>query len=170
MRKQFLFLLLDCLVFLLNACSSQCVSGEETQPANFITGQQQGIATIGTFCTDKRQYDKGDTVHITLTVKNGLDKQIVLGGGQQPVMDICDWRTKQCLSQAQPAVAGLTRLVLEPGQSHTIQWNWPTPEVDVKGSLDQVNEVAITGYWVGKDGLQGELNLFFTYGEKIGRP
>ncbi len=171
MRKLFLFLLLGCLVLLLNACSfSQCVSGIERQPGNAFTGEKGKDATIATFCTDKQQYNKGDIVHITLTVKNGLDRQIVLDGDQQPVMEICTWRTKQCLSQRQPSEARLTRLVLEPGQSHTIQWDWPTPEVDAKEAVDEINEVAIRGYWLGAGGGERELRLFFTYGEKIGRP
>ena len=160
-----------CLALLLNACSSsQCVSGKEIKPDNFITGERGGDATIATFCTDKNQYNKGDIVHITLTVKNGLDKQIILDGGQQPVMDICVWRTKQCLSQGQPLETRLTHLVLEPGQSHVVQWDWPTPEVDIKGALDEVNEAYVKGYWLGSRGGKRELNLFFTYGKKLRRP
>ena len=169
MKKITLFVLLGCLTLLLSACS-KCVSGQEIKSDNFITGEKGGVATIATFCTDKEQYNKGDTAHITLTVKNALNKQIILDGGQQPVMEICTWRTKQCLSQGQPPEAKLTRLILEPSQSYTLKWDWPTPEIDVKEAVDEVNEVSIDAYWLGTDGGTGELHLFFTYGEKRWRP
>jgi hypothetical protein len=154
MKKIMLFVLLDCLTLLLNACSGagQCVSGTERQPGNLATGEQSRDATIVMFCTDKQQYNKGDKAHITLTAQNVLDKQIVVDGGQQPVMDICTWRTKQCLSQAQPAEARLTRLVLEPGQSHTIQWDWSTPEIDTKEAVNSMNQVLVEASWLGAVG------------------
>jgi len=149
-------LLLASLALLLSGCSvfsflsgPNCSSGTYRQPGNLVTGQKGRDAVTGTLCTDKSEYNTGDTVHITLTVKNLLDEQIVLDGGQQPVMDMC---AGGCFSSSQSAEANLTRLVLEPGQSHTIQWDWPTPDVDLQSALGQTNMVVVNATWVSVTG------------------
>jgi hypothetical protein len=61
-------------------------------------------------------------------------------------MDICPAQ-HQCLSQYQPEVAQLTHLVLEPGQSHTIQWDWPTTsQVNPQEAQGQTNDVMAQAY------------------------
>jgi hypothetical protein len=173
MRKIPLCLLLGCLALLLNACSGagQCVSGKEETSDNFITGERGGDATIATLCTDKQQYNQGDKVHITLTVRNGLDKQIVLDGGQQPVMDICiaSW-PDQCLSQIQPTEARLTHLVLEHGQSHTIQWDWLPSAQEIQKLATVMNTGQAYTHWIGVGGASRDLRLNFTYGPKMRGP
>jgi hypothetical protein len=124
-------LMLLTLIVVLSACStSNSNSGTERQPGNIDAGTMGRDAVTATLCTDRTDYNQGDTVHITFTVKNAYHETLVLDGGQRPVMDICP-AYNQCLSQYQPDVAQLTHLVLEPGQSKTIQWDWPTaPQVD----------------------------------------
>jgi hypothetical protein len=135
------------LIVMLSACSGPvCDSGTERKSGNLVTGEKGRDATIGTLCVDKAKYKTGDTVHMTFTVKNALDEQIVLDGGQRPVMDICPAQ-HQCLSQYQPEVAQLTHLVLEPGQSHTIQWDWPTTsQVNPQEAQGQTNDVMAQAY------------------------
>jgi|WetSurMetagenome_2_1015567.scaffolds.fasta_scaffold401838_1 hypothetical protein len=172
MKNTILFLALLSLTFLLGACSSGpiCASDKEVRPGNFLTGQEQADATIGTLCVDKAEYNTGDTVHMTFTVKNALNEQIVLDGGQQPVVDICPAQ-HQCLSQYQSDVAQLTHLVLEPGQSHTIQWDWPSnPSVSPQDALGPTNEVSVRGYWVRLDRGRGQVYVMFLYGLRKGPP
>jgi hypothetical protein len=160
------------LIVWLTACSPSpiCDSGIERKSGNLVTGEKGRDATIGTLCVDKAEYKTGDTVHMTFTVKNALDEQIILDGGQQPVMDICPAQ-HQCLSQYQPEVAQLTRLVLEPGQSHTIQWDWPnTPQVNPQDALLQTNDVAVQAHWIGLDTMVRELSILFLYGPRKGMP
>jgi hypothetical protein len=155
------------LIVALSACStSNCKSGTEIRSGNLATGRKQADAITATICTDKTDYNQGDTVHITFTVKNLLDEQIVLDGGQQPVMDICVGAAP-CLSHYQPAIAQFTRLVLEAGQSHTIQWDWPPPDVDMdKSILPPINAGTVYGNNIGLDGNLGTVNVEFFYGPR----
>jgi hypothetical protein len=160
-------LLFLALAVVLSACStSNCNSGKEGRPGNFITGQKPADVTLATLCTDRTDYNQGDTVHITFTVKNLLDEQIVLDGGQQPVMDICVGAAP-CLSHYQPEISQLTRLVLEAGQSHTIQWDWPPPDVDMDKSIHPpINAGTVYGNNIGLDGNLGSVNVQFFYGPR----
>ncbi len=175
MKKIPLFLLFAGLAAVLSGCSlfsglgPNCDSGKEIRPGNLATGAPQADATMATLCTDKAQYEQGDTVHITFTVKNLLDEQIVLDGGQQLVMDICIWQD-QCVASSQPAEAQLTRLVLEPGQSHTLSWNWPTPESDLQKALGQTNVVLVSATWVGIRGGVREVSIQLNYGPRKALP
>jgi len=168
-----LLLLLVSLTLLLNGCSlfsgPNCDSGTERRPGDLVTGQKPADATIATLCTDRTDYNKGDTVHMTFTVKNALDEQIVLGDGQRPVMDMCV-EQNQCLSHSQSEVAQLTRLVLEPGQSHTIQWDWPTPDVNLPEALGQINVVTLDAYRIRLDKGTGSVFVQFNYGPRKGMP
>ena len=155
------------LAAVLSACStSNCKSGTEIRSGNLATGRKQADAITTTLCTDKTDYNKGDIVHITLTVKNLLDEQIVLDGGQQPVMDICVGAAP-CLSHYQPDIAQLTRLVLEAGQSHTIQWDWPPPGVDMDRSMPPpASAGTVYGNNFGLDGNLGTVSVSFFYGPR----
>ncbi len=90
-----LFLLFAGLAAILSGCSlfsdlgPNCTSDIDRRPGNVQTGEMGKDAAQATLCTDKAQYDQGDIVHITFTVKNLLEEQIVLDGGQRPVMDVC---------------------------------------------------------------------------------
>jgi hypothetical protein len=155
------------LVFLLSACSaSNCNSGTERQPGNIDAGTMGRDAVTATLCTDKTDYNKGDIVHISFTMKNMLDEQIVLDGGQQSVMDICVG-VAPCLSYYQPELAQLTRLVLEPGQSHTIQWDWPPSGVDMDKSIHPpINAADVYGNNIRLDGNLGTVSVSFFYGPR----
>lgn len=168
MKKTFLILALLGVALLLGACSSSnCKSGTERQPGNIDTGTMGRDAVTATLCTDKTDYNQGDTVHITFTVKNLLDEQIVLDGSQQPVMDIC---AGGCFSQNQSAETRLTRLVLEPGESYTTKWDWPTSEVDLPTAVDPTNGVTVRASWIGMRSGTRELLVQFNYGPRKGLP
>ncbi len=167
-------LLISLLAVLLNACSllssPNCASGREQIPDNVITGRQGGVGTEATLCTDKEQYNEGDTVHITLTVKNAYHEPIVLDGGQQPVMDICRSLSLEdyCLSQTQAADQRLVHLVLEPRQTQTLEWEWLPSKAEIGqiGLGARTNVVRIFATWQGTDGTFGTVNVWFGYGEK----
>jgi hypothetical protein len=170
MKKITLLLLFVSLVVLLSACylfsGPNCKSGTEGRSGNLATGRKQADVTTATLCTDRTDYSKSDTVHITFTVKNLLDEQIVLGGGQQPVMDICVGAAP-CLSHYQPEIAHFTRLVLEPGQSHTIQWDWPTPGIDMDKSVPPfTSATSVAGNHIRLDKRLGTVNVQFFYGPR----
>ena len=169
MSKITALLMFLALTVVLTACSGPvCDSGTEKKPGNIDTGGIEKDATIRTLGVDKAEYQTGDTVHMTFTVKNALDEQIALDGGQRPVMDICPAQ-HQCVSQYQSEVAQLTRLVLEPGQSHTIQWDWPTtPQVNPQAAQGSTNDVMVRAYWVRLDGGRGEVFVLFLYGSRRG--
>jgi hypothetical protein len=160
-------LMLLALAVVLSACSGpNCDSQTERRPGDLVTGQKPADATIATLCTDGTDYNKGDIVHITFTVKNALDEPIVLDGGQQPVMDLCVF-SAPCLSHYQSDIAQLTRLELTPGQSRTIQWDWPTSEVDMSKSVEaSTSSSVVYGKSIGLDGGLGTVNVHFFYGPR----
>jgi hypothetical protein len=169
-------LLLASLTLLLSGCSvfsflsgPNCDSVTVRRSGNLATGRKPADATNAKLCVDRTEYNTGDTVHMTFTVKNLLDEQIVIGNDQQPVMDLCVEKS-QCLSQSQPEVAQLTRLTLEPGQSHTIQWDWPTPDVNLPEALGPINVVTLNAYWIDFDKGIGRIFVLFNYGPRKGMP
>jgi hypothetical protein len=103
-------------------------------------------------------------------VKNLLDEQIMLDGSQQPIMDICVGAAP-CLSHYQPEIAQLTRLVLEAGQSHSIQWDWPPPGVDMDKSMPPPTSAGtVYGNNIGLEGNLGTVSVSFFYGPRKGLP
>lgn len=168
MKKTVVFLLLIYLAISLSACASkpQCATEYEVRPGNRITGELQTTPTIATLCTDKADYGESDMVHITFTVENGLDEQIVLSGGDRPVMDICI-ATDRCLSQTQAVEARLTRLEIAPGQSHTIYWDLPMSDVDLREVRSSTNVVAVVAKWLDSDGVISDIDISFSYGPRI---
>jgi len=155
------------LIVVLSACSaSNCTSVTVRRSGNLATGRKPADATTTTLCTDKTDYNKGDLVHITFTVKNLLDEQMVLDGGQQPVMDLCV-SYAPCLSHYQAGIAQLTHLELAPGQSYTIQWDWPPPNVDMNKSVESsTNAADVRGQWISFDKQLGTISVGFAYGPR----
>ena len=81
-------------------------------------------------CTNKKKYDFGEPIYITFTVTNVSDEPLVLNGGEKAAIDIRvqgeHWSDKQELTPE------TTRVTLEPGESRTIQWVWPTHDTDLE--------------------------------------
>ncbi|MEJ5312455.1 MAG: hypothetical protein WHX52_22040 [Anaerolineae bacterium] len=72
-------------------------------------------------CSDKKEYEYGETVRVRFTVTNLSAQPLHLSGGSSPVMEILDiselsWSATQ--SQMD------TQLTLAPESSHTIEWLW----------------------------------------------
>jgi hypothetical protein len=151
----------------------KCTSDREVLPGNFITGKQQSVGTEATLCIDRAGYSKGDVVRLTFTVVNKYYEPVELGGGQQPVMDLCahTFLKPYCLSQVQPEKAGPTHLVLQPGQSHTIAWEWkPSNKEEDEQIIRMMNNVTIVANWIGADGGPGTVFAQFNYGPQMMGP
>ncbi len=72
-------------------------------------------------CSDKREYEYGETVRVRFTVTNLSAQPLHLSGGSSPVMEILDisdlsWSATQSQTE--------TQLTLAPESSHTIEWLW----------------------------------------------
>ncbi len=144
-----------------------CASKPATQEQCISSQEQRGSGhpvTVGSFCSSKEQYEVGETVHLTVTVKNALTQTIVLGDGQGPVLDISvpyDGRR----SDYAPSVP--TRIELGPGQTYSLTWDWPPPNVDPSKVKPLDNQIGMDGSWIGLDGGKGPLLLLIYYGPRI---
>lgn len=87
-------------------------------------------------------------------------------GGDRRVMDICI-ATDRCLSQTQAVEARLTRLEIAPGQSHTIYWDLPMSDVDLREVRSSTNVVAVVAKWLDSDGVISDIDISFSYGPRI---
>ena len=116
-----LLLLLVSVPMLLSACGPRKNCAESHDPRNTRTLQ---------ICTDKKSYDFGEPVHITFTVTNISTETLEFNGGDKAVIDIRiapeQWSDERELTPAP------TQMTLEPDESRTIEWVWPTPEVDIQ--------------------------------------
>jgi hypothetical protein len=151
-------------------CISQprnCSTSGESRPDNSITGQQGGTVIIVTLCSDKDSYKLGETVHLTMSVKNALNEPIVLGDGQSPVLDIVVHDGGRRSDYQPPAP---TRLDLKPWQTYVLTWDWPPPDVNVNNAKGFYGWLTIEGYWIGLDGGKGHLGTSASYGPTIGLP
>ncbi len=75
-------------------------------------------------CTDKVKYYYDETVYVHWTITNVSEEVLEFNGGSRPAMDICDsWGA--CWSDSQKLTPEQMRIVLEPGEAHTIEWTWP---------------------------------------------
>jgi hypothetical protein len=121
MNRKTCFVLLALALPLLNACEPRENCAEGHDPLN--THQMR-------ICADKKEYDFGVPISITFTVTNVSDEPLTLDGGDQPALDIDVWR--EHWSDGQELTPELTRVTLEPGESRTINWVWPTSQTDFR--------------------------------------
>lgn len=119
-EKSRLLLLLALALALLTACGTR---------ENCAVSHDPGRTRAFRICTDKRKYDFGEPIHITFTVTNISDETLEWNGGDEPAMDIRI--TPEHWSDEQELVPELTRMTLEPDESRTIKWVWPTPGTDL---------------------------------------
>jgi hypothetical protein len=150
----------------------RCTSDHERIPGDLVTGEPGSVGTEATLCIDRPGYSKGDVVRLTFTVVNRYFEPVELGGGQQPVMDLCsrNMPKQYCLSQVQPELAGPTHLVLQPGESHAITWEWKPTSEEAEQIIRHRNNATIDANWIGADGGTGTVFVHFNYGPQMMGP
>lgn len=92
-------------------------------------------------CTDKREYQFGETVQIQWQIRNISNKVLTLDGGEDPAMDIyaANWLPASEEGGADQYVeehwsdthAYETQIQLEPGETYLIEWQWPTAHTNL---------------------------------------
>ncbi len=105
-------------------------------------------------CTDKSEYDFGEPIYITFTVTNISDEPLVWNGGDEPAVDI--HVEGEYWSDEQELIIELTQVTLQPGESHTIEWTWPTSQTDLEP--------------LANDFLEEELLSIHIFGTEISHP
>jgi hypothetical protein len=91
-----------------------------------------------------------------------------LDRGKKSVLDICvDYDS--CWSDHHPSSEWPTQVVLDPGGSLTLEWDWPVTQAEREAEwpkgVSSSNSVHVRGYWLGSDGFVDEESLNFSYGE-----
>ena len=139
MNKKCIAWLLLVLLLMLGTAAG-CKPAEPEKPEEHCAG---GVDASGeeeaVICTDKAEYQYGEIVHVRFTYTNLRDRPEELNGGSEAAMDICE--RDVCWSDGQELTPELTRLVLAPGESRTIEWTWPPSQAH----LDE---------WLGKSWLR----------------
>jgi hypothetical protein len=97
-------------------------------------------------CTDKRDYQFGETVQIQWQIRNISDTPIVLDGGDAAAMDIHIVEWEHLPEEKFPTPAGEerrsdtypfeTRIELAPGEVRLIEWQWPTEQTNFDAVLE----------------------------------
>lgn len=130
--KPWLLLLLVIGPMLLAACLLvACASGSAGPNENCAESYNDDETILARICTDKVVYDFGEPVYITFTLTSISDHQpLALDGDDGPALDI---RVRgEHWSDGQELTPELTHVTLEPGESRTLNWVWPTPQTDLE--------------------------------------
>lgn len=100
-------------------------------------------------CIDKNEYQFGESIHVTFTIKNINDDvdqpdfgPLEFGNGTGPAMDICDPWQHACWSDERTLTEDDKHFVLELWESRTLTWTWPT----TTAHLDYIKERMATNY------------------------
>jgi hypothetical protein len=142
MNKEWIVWLLLALLLIAGMATGCRSAGPKENCAGGITADGEQEFQL---CTDKAEYQYGEAVHIRFTITNLSEQPLEYNGGSEAVMEICE--REVCQSDEQELTPELTRLVLEPGESRTIEWTWPPS----KAYLDE---------WLGK-APYGSLPILF---------
>ena len=117
-------------------------------------------------CTDKKRYRFGETVHVSFTITNISDHPLEFGDGSGPAMDICDlW--KMCWSSGRELTDEQKHFVLQPGESHTLGWNWSPSQVATERIATSPGGGAVPVDLRGKLNRGGTMSgpaVYFRYG------
>lgn len=118
-------------------------------------------------CTDKKKYDFGETVYSTFAVTNVSDQPVTLNGGDEPAIDI--GITRDQWSDDRELTPDLTRVTLEPGESRTIEFAWPTVHTDLDSLTGYVTlTIGARGVAMPWPGADRSVRVWFQYGEGRG--
>jgi hypothetical protein len=96
-------------------------------------------------CTDKREYQFGETVQVRWQIRNISNEVLTLDGGEKPAMDIyiTEWIPASAEGEAEHYAEEHwsdthpyeTQIQLEPGGTYLIEWQWPTTHTNLAAVL-----------------------------------
>lgn len=160
---------------LLCAVASGIVGWRWSHPQPYCKVEQSPGFLEYEMCTDKKEYQLGDPIYVTFTIKNisaDADRQEQaaweFGNGVDPAMDICEPWGNICWSDEQILAEDDRHFVLKPQESHTLTWTWPTTPEQLNYLKEQQSQsnpytcrgMSMDGYWTWPP--QGELEPIFS--------
>ena len=115
--------------------------------SDYCAGEQRSAGDLELqICTDKRDYQFGETVQIQWQIRNISDTPIVLDGGDAAAMDIHIVEWEHLPEEKFPTPAGEerrsdtypfeTRIELAPGEVYLIEWQWPMEQTNFDAVLE----------------------------------
>jgi len=132
-------------------------------------------------CTDKREYQFGETVQVRWQIRNISDTPIVLDGRDAAAMDIYIVEWDLPAGEKYPIAAGEerrsdtndyeTRIELAPGEVHLVEWQWPTEQTNFDAVLEymrppekrEIAFVYINGDYCLQPGNRWSFNVRINY-------
>jgi len=125
----------------------------ENKLSGRCAGEQRSAGDLELqLCTDKRKYQFGETVQIQWQIRNISNKVLTLDGGEDSAMDIyaANWLPASEEGEADRYVeehwsdthAYETQIQLEPGETYSIEWQWPTAHTNLAAVLTHLQTPA----------------------------
>lgn len=111
---------------------------------------------LGTIIANKKEYEKGETIEVTFTIKNTSDETIILERDDEPVQDILLISSPDVkVRWSEETGHGLFKLKLEPGETSTVEWKLK--------DLD-TNLYSLVGMWWSSNAREVEVVVRIEYG------
>ncbi|HQE93797.1 MAG TPA: hypothetical protein PLH19_13595 [Anaerolineae bacterium] len=119
----------------------------ENKLSGNCAGEQRSAGDLELqICTDKLEYQFGETVQVRWQIRNISDSPIVLDGGDAAAMDIHIVEWDLPAGEKYPIASGEerqsdtndyeTRIELAPGAVYLIEWQWPTEQTNFDAVLE----------------------------------
>jgi len=110
----------------------------------------------GKIVANKKEYEKGETVEVTFTIKNTTDETIILERDDKPVQDILLISSPDIkLRWSEETGHQMNKLRLKPGETSTIEWKL--------NDLD-THLYSLMGMWWSADTREDEVIVRIEYG------
>jgi len=111
---------------------------------------------LGKIVANKKEYEKGETVEITFTIKNTTHETIILERDDEPVQDIFLISSPDVkLRWSEERGRQIKKLRLKPGETSTIEWKL--------NGLD-THLYSLMGIWWSADTREVEIVVRIEYG------
>jgi hypothetical protein len=110
----------------------------------------------GKVVANKKEYEKGETVEITFTIKNTSNETVILERDDKPVQDILLISSPDVkLRWSEETGHQIKKLRLKPGETSSIEWKL--------NDLD-TNSYSLMGMWWSADTREDEVIVRIEYG------
>ncbi len=118
--------------------------------SDYCTGERRSAGDLELqICTDKLEYQFGETVQVRWQIRNISDSPIVLDGGDAAAMDVHIVELALLPGAESPSISGEerwsdthpyeTRIELAPGEVRLIEWQWPTEQTNFDAVLKHLS-------------------------------